>query len=222
MRKRILVVEDNEAIGHLILANLELSGYEARHVLSAIEALEIIERENYHLIVLDIMMPKLNGFEFMERIDSKAIPVIMLTAMDNLVDKVKGLKLGADDYITKPFESLELIARIDAVLRRYDNKEDTLLSFKHVTMDLASYEVKINGLSVELTVKEFDLLRFFLENENHVLTREQLLTHVWGYDFDGSSRTLDIHIKRVRAKVELYDFLKTIHRVGYVLKDVSN
>lgn len=216
--KHILIVEDNEAINRLIETNLMMYGYTCEKAFDGQTALHLIKNNTYDLIILDVMLPQMTGFELLDKIHGHPTPVIMLTALDTVSDKVIGLKKGADDYITKPFEAVELLARIEAVLRRSNKVDVSVLSFQHVSVDLLGHTVSVHGQEVSLTAKEFDLLVYFIKNENLVLSRETLLEKIWGYDFLGGSRTVDLHVKRIRTKVKLYDALKTVHRVGYVLK----
>lgn len=216
--KNILIVEDNLSIGKLIKTNLDIYGYASKHVLHAEDALTMLKSHTFDLILLDVMMPKISGFELLDMIDIKKTPVIMLTALDTVTDKVTGLKLGADDYITKPFESIELIARIEAVLRRYEKPEENIIESNGICLDIHSHTVRKNGQLIRLTSKEYELLKYFMENPNKVLTREIIINKVWGYDFYGGTRTVDLHVKRIRTKADLYTQIKTIHRVGYIYK----
>lgn len=216
--KNILIVEDNLSIGKLIKTNLDIYGYASEHALHAEDALTMLKSHTFDLILLDVMMPKISGFELLDMIDIKKTPVIMLTALDTVTDKVTGLKLGADDYITKPFESIELIARIEAVLRRYEKPEENIIESNGICLDIHSHTVHKNGQLIRLTSKEYELLKYFMENPNKVLTREIIINKVWGYDFYGGTRTVDLHVKRVRTKADLYTQIKTIHRVGYIYK----
>lgn len=216
--KNILIVEDNLSIGKLIKTNLDIYGYASEHALHAEDALTMLKNHTFDLILLDVMMPKISGFELLDMIDIKKTPVIMLTALDTVTDKVTGLKLGADDYITKPFESIELIARIEAVLRRYEKPEENIIESNGIWLDIHSHTVHKNGQLIRLTSKEYELLKYFMENPNKVLTREIIINKVWGYDFYGGTRTVDLHVKRIRTKADLYTQIKTIHRVGYIYK----
>ncbi len=215
---RILVVEDDMAIRDLISINLEMVGYEVIRAPDGEIGKEIVSRESVDLVLLDVMLPKLDGFSLVTYIKSKEIPVIFITAKENVLDRVKGLRLGADDYIVKPFETIELIARIEAVLRRYDKAED-IIHFKDIEVYCAQRIVKHNGHIVDLTFKEYDLLILFLKNKNIALSREQILERVWGFDYLGETRTVDIHVKRVREKLHLKDCIKTVFKVGYRLEE---
>ncbi|MFL0253144.1 response regulator transcription factor [Clostridium neuense] len=218
MGKRILIVEDDEAISNLININLNMVGYESKQEFDGIQALETIKKENFDLIIMDIMLPGMDGFRLMEKIKDKNIPVIFLTAKNSVIDKVKGLKLGAEDYMVKPFETIELLTRIEVVLRRYGKNED-YIEFK----DLKIYEeeriVKRGDEKIELTLKEFELLTLLIKNKNIALSREQILEQVWGYEYFGETRTVDTHVQRIRKKLGLLDNIKTVYKVGYRLED---
>ncbi|QJD83844.1 response regulator transcription factor [Cohnella herbarum] len=218
MNKRILIVEDDVHISKIIKMNLNLVHYETTEAYDGYEALEAIKHGKYDLILLDIMIPRMDGFALMERIKSYQIPVIFLTAKNSVFDKVKGLKLGADDYIVKPFEAIELLARIETVLRRYGHG-DSVIEFKSVKVYIEKREVTVNGDAVELTPKEFDLLVVLIKNKNIALSREQFLDKVWGGDYFGETRTVDMHIKSVRKKLNLQDYIKTIYKIGYRLEE---
>lgn len=181
-------------------------------------ALEAIERETFDLILLDVMIPKIDGFELMSKIQRHRIPVIFLTAKNSVYDKVTGLKLGADDYMVKPFEAIELLARIETVLRRY-GKEESMMQFQDVQVNMDKREVTIHSQPVELTPKEYDLLVVLLKNKNIALSREQFLDKVWGGDYFGETRTVDMHIKSLRKKLHLQENIKTIYKIGYRLED---
>ncbi|OBZ18524.1 DNA-binding response regulator [Bacillus sp. FJAT-27264] len=218
MNKKILIVEDDVHISKIIKMNLNLVNYATTEVYDGLAALEVLKREKFDLILLDVMIPHLGGFELMERIKPYGIPVIFLTAKNSVYDKVNGLKLGADDYMVKPFEAIELLARIETVLRRYGH-EDRMMEFQHVQVDLDKREVVIQGAPVELTPKEYDLLVVLLKNKNIALTREQFLDKVWGGDYYGETRTVDMHIKSLRKKLNLQEQIKTIYKIGYRLED---
>ncbi|EPY13629.1 two component transcriptional regulator, winged helix family protein [Paenibacillus alvei A6-6i-x] len=181
MTQKILIVEDDIHISKIIKMNLNLVNYETAEAHDGLEALEALKRGPFDLILLDVMIPHLDGFELMEKIRPYRIPVIFLTAKNSVYDKVDGLKLGADDYIVKPFEAIELLARIEAVLRRY-GKEERLMAFQTIQVDLDKREVIKQGIPVELTPKEYDLLIVLLKNKNIALSREQFIEKVWGYE----------------------------------------
>ncbi|WP_028549857.1 response regulator transcription factor [Paenibacillus sp. UNC451MF] len=218
MNKKILIVEDDVHISKIIKMNLNLMNYATTEVYDGLAAFEMLKREKFDLILLDVMIPHLDGFELMERIKPHGTPVIFLTAKNSVYDKVNGLKLGADDYMVKPFEAIELLARIETVLRRYGH-EDRVVEFQHVQVDLDKREVVIQGSPVELTPKEYDLLVVLLKNKNIALTREQFLDKVWGGDYYGETRTVDMHIKSLRKKLGLQEQIKTIYKIGYRLED---
>lgn len=218
LSRKILIVEDDEAISNLININLNMVGYETKQEFDGKKALDTIKTEKFDLIIMDIMLPGIDGFQIMQGIKNMNIPVIFLTAKNSVIDKVKGLKLGAEDYMVKPFETVELIARIEVVLRRYGKSED-YLEFK----DLRVYEeervVKKGDVEIELTLKEFELLILLIKNKNIALSREQILEKVWGYEYFGETRTVDTHVQRLRKKLGLLDNIKTVYKVGYRLED---
>ncbi len=217
---KILVVDDDKNICEVIKMYLENSGYHVKVANDGREAQEAFSNYKPDLVLLDVMLPYLDGIDVLKwiRRDSET-PVIMITAKGETFDKVLGLELGADDYVVKPFEPKELIARVKAVLRRYtaegDNKET--LTFDSLIIDINSYKVTYKGQEVKMPPKEFELLHFLANNKNRVYTREQLLCEVWGYDYPGDSRTVDVHVKRLREKVPGGDTwqLETVWGVGY-------
>lgn len=213
----ILIIEDEEPIRELIKMNLSMAGYDSLEASDGEEGLQLINTEQIDLIILDIMLPKFDGFDLLPTIVKKDIPTIILTAKDRLQDKIKGLEMGADDYITKPFETIELLARVKSVLRRA-GKEKTKVVIDDLEIFLDQRKVLRNGKEIELTYKEFDLLRILIENKGCVLSRERLLEVVWGYDFEGNTRTVDTHIQRLRSKLGI-DKIKTVYKVGYRLED---
>lgn len=215
---KILIVEDDAAISNLIKLNLNMAKYESKQAYDGEEALNLIKNESFNLILLDVMLPKIDGFTVFEKIKKLGIPIIFLTAKTSVTDKVYGLNLGADDYITKPFEGIELLARIKNALRHY-SKESKIISYKNVEINVDGRIVRLNGKDVELTSKEFELLLFLVENKNNVLTREKLLENIWGYDYYGETRTVDNHIQRIRKKLDLKNEIKTIFRLGYRLEE---
>lgn len=218
MNKKILIVEDDIHISKIIKMNLNIVSYETTEVYDGLAALELLQREKFDLILLDVMIPKLDGFALMERIRPYHIPVIFLTAKNSVYDKVDGLRLGADDYMVKPFEAIELLARIETVLRRY-GKEERVIGFQTLLVDQDKREVTKQGEVIELTPKEYDLLVILLKNKNIALSREQFIDKVWGGDYYGETRTVDMHIKSLRKKLELHDHIKTIYKLGYRLED---
>ncbi|MCI9272773.1 MAG: response regulator transcription factor [Clostridiales bacterium] len=214
---RVLVVEDDLNIARMISTALSIGGYEGVVCDNGAFAVRRIQEEHFDLVLLDVMLPGLDGFSVMERIQNREVPVIFLTAMQNVADKVKGLRLGAEDYMVKPFEVVELLARIEVVLRR-SNREHNHFCYRDITVDTQEHSVKMGRETVNLTPKEFDLLVFFLQNLDIALTRERLLSAVWGYDFAGETRTVDIHVRQLRKKLNLEQNLVTIPKLGYRLE----
>ena len=215
---KILVVEDEAPIRDLISINLQLVGYEVFKAEDGIMAEEFLERQRVDLILLDVMIPGIDGFSLIEKIKKHNTPVIFVTAKESVLDRVKGLRLGADDYIIKPFETMELLARIEVVLRRY-NKNDNHIKFKNIEVDTKQRIVKLNNKEIYLTVKEYELLILLLKNKNIALSREQILEKVWGFEYGGETRTVDIHIQRIREKLDLKNNIKTVFKVGYRLEE---
>lgn len=218
MMQKILIVEDAEAISNLIKINLTAEGYHCTCAYDGKTGADYIEKESFDLVLLDIMLPQIDGYELLEYIKPIGTPVIFLTAKGAVNDRIKGLKLGADDYIVKPFQIGELTARVEALLRRY-GKINKKLSFADVEIDMVSRTVKRSGVLVELTVKEFDLLVELVQNKNVALYRDRLYEKVWGEVFMGDTRTLDSHIQRLRRKLNWEKQIKTVFRVGYRLED---
>ncbi len=216
--KKILIVEDEEPISNLIKVNLTAEGYRCTCAFDGKTAADFIEKEDYDLILLDIMLPEINGYELLEYIKPLEVPVIFLTAKSEVDDRIKGLKLGADDYISKPFQVGELLARVEAVLRRY-GKAGKKLSLGDVEIDMESRMVCKAGVQVDLTVKEYALLLELMQNKNVALYRGRLYEKVWGGEFAEDTRTLDSHIQRLRKKLNWEDRIKTVFRVGYRLED---
>lgn len=214
---KILIVEDELPISKLIEMNLSDAGYTCTCAYDGLTAADLIENNTYDLILLDIMLPGLNGYELFEYIKPMNIPVIFITAKAALNDRVRGLHLGAEDYIVKPFEVLELLARVEVVLRRY-NKTQRVLTYGDVTIDTFGMVVKKGDQPVNLTPKEFDLATLFVRNRNITLSRERLFELVWGSEYGGDTRTLDLHILRIRKKLGWDKCLRTIHRIGYRLE----
>jgi DNA-binding response OmpR family regulator len=213
----ILIVEDDENIAHMIEAALSIGDYTSQVCGDGEQAVTEILTGTYDLVLLDVMLPKLDGFQVFEHKGDDATPVIFLTAMGDVPSKVKGLRMGAEDYIVKPFEAVELLARIEVALRRTQHAQ-TALSYQDITVDLEKHEVLDDGKPVILTPKEFDLLVFFIKNVDIALTRERLLSAVWGYSFSGETRTVDTHVQQLRKKLGLADSLLTIPRLGYRLE----
>ena len=214
---RILIVEDDEHIAKMIAAALNIGGYQSFICDDGAQAIQRIQSEPFDLILLDVMLPGMDGFTIMEKIQDRDISVIFLTAMQEVADKVKGLRLGAEDYIVKPFEAVELLARIEVVLRR-KNRGKTRLRYGNISVSIQEHIVKQGETFVNLTPKEFDLLVFFLQHVDIALTRERLLSAVWGYDFAGETRTVDMHVRQLRKKLRLEKNLVTIPKLGYRLE----
>jgi len=213
----ILIVEDEQAISNLIYVNLNDEGYHCTCAADGKEAADLIETKNFDLIILDIMLPEIDGYELLEYIKPSGTPVIFITAKGAVDDKIKGLRLGADDYLAKPFLIGELSARVEAVLRRY-GKSEKQLSFNDVTINTEYRQVTKNNQLIDLTVKEFDLLVEFVRNKNVALYRDRLYEKVWQEEFFGETRTLDAHIQRLRKKLGWEDCIKTVFRIGYRLE----
>ena len=217
---KVLIVDDEKPICDLIDLNLSASGYHCTSVQDGAEALRLIENQFFDLILLDIMLPGADGYDIMEYIRPMGIPVIFITAKHEVRDRVKGLKLGADDYLVKPFDVVELVARVEAVLRRY-NKTERLLSAGDVVVDVEARRVTRAGVPVELTNKEFGLLVLFMKNKNVALFRETLYEKVWEGEYSGDSRTLDLHVQRLRRKLGWENNLVAVYKVGYRLEVVQ-
>lgn len=215
---KILVVEDEPSISDLIVLSLRSAGYHCEQVFDGEKAADLLVDNKYDLILLDIMLPNVDGYELMEFVRPMKIPVIFLSAKSKVEDKVKGLKLGADDYLTKPFEVIELIARVESVLRRY-NKTEEMLTYGDILVDQASHSVTKNGQNIILTDKELRLLVLLIKNKNLALFREQIYENVWEKEYTGDSRTIDLHIQRLRKKLDLKDKIVSIFKIGYRLED---
>lgn len=211
---RILVVEDEKSIAEMIKLCLTKNGYHCETANNGIVASELIEKYRYDLILLDIMLPDMDGFEMIEYIKQFNIPVIFVTAKNAVTDRVKGLRLGAEDYIIKPFDLQELIARIETVLRRFD-KTKTVLEIGKIRIDTSSRTVHSNGSKVSLSAKEFDLLLYLIRNKNIALRRETIYENVWNEPYYGDTRTVDLHIQRLKKKLQLGDAVEAIYKVGY-------
>lgn len=220
-KKTILVADDDKNICELIRLYLEKEGFGVVCVYDGNMAVQNVLHSNFDAVILDIMMPKTDGIEALKTIrKSSNIPVIMLTAKGETIDKVLGLEFGADDYIVKPFEPKELVARLKAILRRtgYDLASNDAISFENLSINMSTYELKVNDEIIDIPPKELELLNFLCSHKNKVFTRDQLLNEVWGYDYYGDSRTVDVHVKRLREKIDgVSDSwqLKTVWGVGY-------
>lgn len=215
---QILVVEDEKNISTLICMALSQVGYKCETASDGEIAADMLEKKRYDLILLDVMLPKIDGFELIEYIKDYDIPVIFITAKSDVKDRVKGLNLGADDYITKPFDVAELQARVEAVLRRY-SKSVTHFSFDDIEVDTESMIVTKSGEPVDLTIKEFEILLLFLRNKNIALYREMIYEKVWKEPYMGDTRTVDLHIQRLRKKLGIKDKIQSVFKVGYRFVD---
>ncbi|MCD8023177.1 MAG: response regulator transcription factor [Lachnospiraceae bacterium] len=214
---KILIVDDEEPIVNLVRMNLVKAGYQCEAAFDGETAADLIAENSYDLILLDIMLPGLNGYEVLEYAKSVEIPVIFLTAMGETQQKVKGLKLGAEDYIAKPFEIAELLARVETVLRRYRKTERKLRLFD-IEIDTDSRTVSKDGVQIELTTKEYELLLLFVRNKNRALYRETIYENVWGGEYNGTGRTVDLHVQRLKKKLGLEEHIVAIYKVGYRLE----
>lgn len=227
--KKILIVEDEQDILQLVKLYLEKEGYRTIVAATGAEGLKQVAAEKPDLIVLDLMLPELDGLEVCKRLrsqpDTATLPIIMLTAKAEETDTIIGLELGADDYVTKPFSPKTLVARVKAILRRMDRHPatgETQYRYGPLTMDLARHEVRVGKQDVDLTAKEFGLLEHLLRHPGRVLTREVLLNAVWGYDYYGTTRTVDVHIRRLKQKLPLLeDAIVSVKSLGYKLKEVT-
>ena len=211
---QILVVEDEQSISNLIKINLTRAGYACDCAYDGLAAVDMLDKKPYDLVLLDIMLPGADGYEIMDYIAPLEIPVIFLTAKASVADRVKGLRMGADDYLTKPFEIIELLARVESVLRRY-HKTEQVLTEGDLVVDTASRTVTKKGETISLTKKEFDLLLLFVRNKNIALYRETIYERIWGGEYMGDSRTVDLHVQRMRKKAGLEEKIQTVYRVGY-------
>ena len=214
---RVLVVEDEKSINDLIVMNLTEAGYTCERAFDGMEAADKLEGEPFDLVLLDIMLPEVNGYELLDFIKPMGIPVIFITAKGSMEDKVRGLRLGADDYLVKPFEIVELLARVEAVLRRA-GKAQYELEIDGLTIDTRSHTVSRGSKPIQLTAKEFELLLLFIQNRNIALFRETIYERIWGGEYMGDSRTVDLHVQRLRKKLHWEDKIKTIYKVGYRLE----
>lgn len=213
----VLIVEDESAIANLICTTLKDEGYSCDCAYDGEQGADLIDARHYDLVLLDLMMPQVSGYELLDYIRPLNIPVIIISAMGQVNDRIKGLRHGADDYLVKPFQIGELLARVESVLRRA-GKIKRVLTAKHVALDLDSHMVYAHGQAVELTNKEFDLLAELLRHKNVALSREYLYETVWEESYTGETRTLDSHIQRLRKKLDLSAVIKTVFRIGYRLE----
>lgn len=225
MPEKVLIIDDEEHIVELIKYNLEASGFTTFEAFNGNDGLKIAKKELPDLVLLDLMLPGIDGLEVCKRLRNddklKNVPIIMLTAKSEEIDKILGLELGADDYITKPFSVRELNARVKAVLRRINpiEEENEIFTFADVEIDYSKHEIKKKGVKVDLTLKEFELLDILVKNRGKVLTRDLLLDKIWGYEYVGETRTVDVHIRHLRQKLEEDDknpkFIETVRGIGY-------
>ena len=218
---KILIVEDERPIADLLDMSLTAAGYVCECVYNGRDAADTVERKRYDLVLLDVMLPGISGFDLMEYFAPLEIPVIFITARDAVKDRIRGLKLGADDYIVKPFEIAELLARVETVLRRY-HKTENRLSVGDISVDTQSRQVYRNGTPVNLTAKEYSLLMLFLQNRNIALFRETIYERVWESEYVGDSRTVDLHVQRLRRKLDWQDRIVAVYKIGYRLEDPEN
>lgn len=224
-KQKIMIVDDDKNICELLRLYLEKEDFETVQAYDGEQALEMFDKEQPSLVLLDVMMPRVDGWETCRRLREKSkVPVIMLTARGETFDKVLGLELGADDYVVKPFDAKEVVARVKAVLRRTQGKNDNaeeskkVVTYDKLEINIANYELKVNGVQIDTPPKELELIYHFASNPNRVFTRDQLLDEVWGFEFYGDSRTVDVHVKRLREKLEGVSDkweLKTVWGVGY-------
>lgn len=226
--EKILVVEDDEKIARVIQLELEYANYKIDIAHTGKAALERLETENFDLILLDVMIPELNGLEVLRRVreQNEDVKIIMLTARDAVMDKVSGLDSGANDYMTKPFEIEELLARIRVHLKekstlKVQNEDDNASTYRYLSIYKSRREVYIDKESINLTQKEYDLLIYFLENKNQVLTREQIIEAVWGYDYYGDTNVIDVYVRYLRKKLDIdtESIITSVRGIGYILKD---
>ncbi|GEN87562.1 response regulator transcription factor [Oceanobacillus sojae] len=227
MNNKILIVEDDLSVSEMIKDYLEKEGYEVTAAFEGEEGMQKFQNDAFDLIILDIMMPKLNGIEVMKQIRrDSSVPILIVSAKDTDVEKVLGLELGADDYIAKPFAMIELSARVKSALRRATSyseakKEVNVIHYKALTVDINNYSVQKNGKEIKLTSKEFDILKLFLKYPNNVFTKAQIYTTVWNNDYFGDENVINVHIRRLREKIEDNpaepDYIRTIWGIGYKL-----
>ncbi|MDF2499526.1 MAG: phoP [Anaerosporomusa subterranea] len=230
MSGKILIVDDELSIRELIKFNLEKAGFSVLECGDGAEALQLVKTQKPELLVLDLMLPGLDGIEVCRNLkshrDTSGIPIIMLTAKSDEIDKVIGLEMGADDYLTKPFSPRELIARVKAVLRRSQmtSAQEGELAIGKLRMNFSRYEVFLGNEKLELTPKEYELLKLFVTNTGRVFSREKLLEKVWGYEYFGDTRTVDVHVRHIRAKLEqdleIADAIETVRGVGYRMREI--
>lgn len=226
--KKILIVEDEEKLSRVLQLELQYENYETEIADNGLDALRLMKEQQFDLVLLDIMIPQLSGLEVLRRLrrTDEETPVILLTARDEVHDKVSGLDLGANDYVTKPFQIEELLARIRVHLRKTVNTKQVTekLAVGELTVDIQTREVKRENIEIQLTPREFDLLTYLMKNKNIVLTRDQIMEEVWGYDYMGDTNVVDVYIRYLRQKIDKdfsYPYIETIRGVGYTIKDES-
>lgn len=217
---KILIVEDDANIAKLIEATVAIGGYESTICTNGAEAFQRMETEAFDLVLLDVMLPDMSGFEIMRNRTNTDTPVIFITAKQELTDKVRGLRLGAEDYIVKPFEAMELLARIEVILRRV-KKTEHIYEYGDIFVNIDEHTCKQGDKTVYLTPKEFEVLVFFLQHKDVAISRERLLSAVWGFEYEGETRTIDIHIQQLRKKLNLKSRLITIPKLGYRLESMK-
>ncbi|MCT4619339.1 MAG: response regulator transcription factor [Marinisporobacter sp.] len=229
----ILIVEDDEDINNLICNTLKKTGYKVDAAFDGEDALQKFKESNYHMVILDLMLPKIDGIEIMRRIRGESIvPIIILSAKDEEIDKILGLRMGADDYMTKPFSTRELLARVDSIIRRsfYFNElkplKEEKITYGDIALDLNNYEATKKGENLSLTRKEFEILKLFCKNPNRVFTKEQIFKAAWDEEYMGDENTVMVHIRRLRAKIEENPsspkIIVTVWGIGYKLGDIKN
>ena len=217
---KILIAEDDPNIAKLVEATVAIGGYEGVVCANGTEAFEKMEHGNFDLVLLDVMLPGMSGFEIMQKRTNTQVPVIFITAKQELTDKVRGLRLGAEDYIVKPFEAMELLARIEVILRRVKRTEN-VYQYGDISVNVEEHTCKYAGKDIYLTPKEFEVLVFFIQHKDVAISRDRLLAAVWGFEYDGESRTIDIHIQQLRKKLNLREKLVTIPKLGYRLESAK-
>lgn len=224
MKKRILIIEDDPDISNILKYTFKDEGFEVKHSTTGEEGIDIFHNFKPHVVLLDLMLPGMNGFEVCKKISNYSAPVIMITARDEIVDKILGLELGADDYITKPFNIRECVARVNVAIRRMEKIND-VESEKSISMTLENIKIYhearkiyVDGEEVKLKPREIDLLFYLIENKNKALSRDKLLDAVWGYDYFGDSRTVDVHIRRLRQKLKDKNYIETVFGTGYMFR----
>ena len=217
---KILIAEDDPNIAKLVEATVAIGGYEGVVCANGTEAFEKMEHGNFDLVLLDVMLPGMSGFEIMQKRTNTQVPVIFITAKQELTDKVRGLRLGAEDYIVKPFEAMELLARIEVILRRVKRTEN-VYQYGDISVNVEEHTCKYAGKDIYLTPKEFEVLVLFIQHKDVAISRDRLLAAVWGFEYEGESRTIDIHIQQLRKKLNLREKLVTIPKLGYRLESAK-